>query len=249
MAKFTTNANVPCCSSPISAEDFFKDSPWLNVPMDRRGSILVEPLHPHGGLLGGSSKPDGPPKSKLAALAAARRKKENQKIGNNNEAKSSTGLLQDLSLTPRISSTGFRSSRSTAEDARSATPTPKQPKNFPASNADVQLPNSDISPSRQAARISKNLGDTDSDVNLAPAGEPSTFAQSIFGHPKKRNCDFEPLQPLFSVTAQAGLTANKNPFAVPSPDDVVLKAQNSSEGAKWTQASAHDTNRTRIQYW
>src|ERR1700709_1407075 len=71
------------CSKPFSFAEFFKDSPWLNIPPERQ-TIFLAPLYPRGGLLGGSS--DGTPKmSKLQALAAARKKKAQ-------EQKTSRGL-------------------------------------------------------------------------------------------------------------------------------------------------------------
>lgn len=74
MASFPSSFPPPC-KSQFSAREFFKDSPWLNVPADRRADILIEPLHPPLGLLGGASEGRGKT-SKLAALAAARKKKE-----------------------------------------------------------------------------------------------------------------------------------------------------------------------------
>src|SRR5947207_10758761 len=67
---------------PFSAAEFFRDSPWLNIPPHRKGEILVESLYPRGGLKGGSSSSSRTPPlntasgkmSKLAALAAARKK-------------------------------------------------------------------------------------------------------------------------------------------------------------------------------
>ncbi|OAX78671.1 translation elongation factor Tu [Emergomyces africanus] len=64
---------IPTCPEPFSAADFFKDSPWLNVPASRKADILIEPLYPPLGLLGGAPEPSGKV-SKLAALAARKRK-------------------------------------------------------------------------------------------------------------------------------------------------------------------------------
>ncbi|OJJ45509.1 hypothetical protein ASPZODRAFT_119957 [Penicilliopsis zonata CBS 506.65] len=67
------------CAVPFSAAEFFRDSPWLNVPEHRKADIIVEPLHPRLGLLGGAPEAGGKV-SKLAALAAARKKKESEKV-------------------------------------------------------------------------------------------------------------------------------------------------------------------------
>lgn len=70
------------CATPFTAKEFFRDCPWLRIPADREAEILIEPLYPRLGLLGGSSSAgDGGKMSKLAALAAKRRQKENEKIG------------------------------------------------------------------------------------------------------------------------------------------------------------------------
>ena len=80
------------CNVRLPASTFFNDCPWFNIPEERRGEILVEPLHRHGGLLGGaSSQGDGKP-SKLAVLAAARRKKGNEDQSGNS-ANSSVAIL------------------------------------------------------------------------------------------------------------------------------------------------------------
>ncbi|EER41538.1 elongation factor Tu [Histoplasma capsulatum H143] len=69
---------VPMCPEPFSAADFFKDSPWLNIPTRRRADILIEPLYPRLGLLGGAQETSGKV-SKLAALAARKRKESERK--------------------------------------------------------------------------------------------------------------------------------------------------------------------------
>jgi elongation factor 1 alpha-like protein len=66
-------------SKRFSTMDFFKDTPWLNVPIERQ-SVFIAPPYLRGGLLGGSS--DKTPKiSKLQALAAARKKNAQRKTG------------------------------------------------------------------------------------------------------------------------------------------------------------------------
>ncbi|ODH49558.1 translation elongation factor Tu [Paracoccidioides brasiliensis] len=64
---------IPECPQPFSTADFFKDSPWLNIPAQCKADILIEPLYPPLGLLGGAPEASGKV-SKLAALAARKRK-------------------------------------------------------------------------------------------------------------------------------------------------------------------------------
>lgn len=227
-------ANVSSCRQPFSAEDFFEDSPWLNVPINRRGVILVEPLRPHIGLLGGSPKSDGPPRSKLAALAAARRKKENQKAEDDKKPTNSVATLEKLSPNSRNPSRETRPSRSVAEDAKVTAPDPDQLQRHPARTKQGHLSVLDQEPSGKSETSPQNLQDVNGDtlLDLAPTAGPSTFAKSIFGPPTNRDLGSEPLKPLFSASAQAGSRANFNAFAGPSPDDVVQKAQSSSKGAR-----------------
>ena len=78
----------------MAAADWFKDVPWFNIPPEREGVILAEPVYPPLRLLGGSAKP-----SKLAALAAARKKKETDLKNTNTPAVDDKPLsLLDLSL-------------------------------------------------------------------------------------------------------------------------------------------------------
>jgi len=71
---------ITSCSSLVSAKDFFRDCPWFNIPSHRRADILIEPLYPRGGLLGGATPATAKPKvSKIAALVAKRRQKENER--------------------------------------------------------------------------------------------------------------------------------------------------------------------------
>ncbi|OJD10113.1 translation elongation factor Tu, partial [Emergomyces pasteurianus Ep9510] len=70
---------IPACpEEPFSAADFFKDSPWLNVPTYRKADILIEPLYAPLGLLGGAPEVSGKV-SKLATLAARKRKDSERK--------------------------------------------------------------------------------------------------------------------------------------------------------------------------
>lgn len=72
MSSSTTHAH-------FSAAEFFRDSPWLNVPAHRKADILMEPLYLRMGLLGGAQDAAGGKVSKLAALAAKRKQKEGEK--------------------------------------------------------------------------------------------------------------------------------------------------------------------------
>ena len=222
--------NLSSCSARFSAADFFSDAPWLNIPEDRRGEILIEPLYPRGGLLGGSSRPDGAPKSKLAALAAARKKKENQRPEYGQNATSSVTLLDKLGSKPRqvqldstpgLSEFGILSA-TTEQNVK------EQPRKYPRRKSKGLESPQDDQPAKEAFIKSSSLTspDTEKKPEITPTADPSVFARTIFGA---------------SITSQqhdiqtsdryvlGPETIAEFDFAGPSPDDVVTKAQNTKK--------------------
>jgi elongation factor 1 alpha-like protein len=176
--------------------------PWLNIPLDRQASFIA-PLYPRGGLLGGSA--DGAPKmSKLQALAAARKKKaQEQKSGG------STGVEAPMA-------------KLTLEQSKSTEQKPAPSRGFP------QRKRKDSSPHEKAPtpieRESSKEESQDIPMETPPLdqAEPSAFANTMFSTPSKSS-----KQPdsFFTLPYNAAPTANTDPFAGPSPDDVVMAAQ------------------------
>ncbi|KAL6714445.1 hypothetical protein ACLMJK_007869 [Lecanora helva] len=229
------------CSRAFSAADFFKDSPWLNVPQDRRGEILIEPLYPSMGLLGGASKQENAPKSKLAALAAARRKKDQQKAEDGQHLTKSVALLDKLGVkskepSPKSQlSPSILNSRSEsiaqADDARRR----KYPSRRPQ-NTDQKA-----QPSREADAIiitSPANPPTEEPPPSTLAASPSMFAKTLFGPVERRN---DRLTQCFDIDAMQSLCTEFD-FTGPSPDDTVLAAQNSKiDTPKPNQQKVHTT--------
>lgn len=199
-------AEPATCSKPFSFADFFKDMPWLNTPTDRH-TVFVEPLYPKGGLPGGSS--DGTPKmSKLQALAAARKKKaQEQKSGSSGVEKpmselSLNGVPKEASATgtsAKPSSRGFPLRK--RKDSNPHEKPPKAPS--PKKDTEMAVPDTrmEIAPINQA--------------------EPSAFASTMFSSPLPS----APSANLFTLPYNATATTATDPFAGPSPDDVVIAAQ------------------------
>jgi len=190
------------CLKPFSFADFFKDMPWLSIPLERQ-TIFVEPLYPRGGLLGGSS--DGASKmSKLQALAAARKKKSQE------QKSRSSGMekpMSELSINgeekatdslPKPSSRGFPSRK-----RKDSNPHEKQPK--------APSPKKDIAVDPRAQH------------GTAPVdhAEPSAFASTMFSS----SMSSAPSVNLFTLPYATTSTTATDPFAGPSPDDVVIAAQ------------------------
>ena len=228
------------CSEPFSAAEFFKDSPWLSVPPDRRAEILIEPLYPPGRLLGGSSQ-GGSKMSKLAALAAARKKKENEKSATNDikPANTSVALLDKLSINS--------SSRDSVPEQ-----SPEMVSIPAALQKKAQVPVAVSSPRRYPTRkpqspILPQVLKTDEDRSMDEAQEsadeplpraaaPSIFARTMLGpalgSTTKYHTNATPVLPayfgplmFFNIN-----DAESDPFAGPSPDDIVANAQSASKG-------------------
>jgi elongation factor 1 alpha-like protein len=207
--------------------DFFKDSPWLNVPKDRCGEILIEPLYPRGGLLGGTPNQDGAPRSKLAALAAARKNKENRKLEDSKNTTSSVALLNKLGAKPRESraDTLPSSSSPSPQSVSSGQSTKSQTKRYPPrsqnENGSPPKPSAEVASQALVALPSAEL---EAKPGVTPVAMPSRFARTIFGSPANSH---EPIfQAVDSYVLQCSEPHTEFDFAGPSPDDVVRKAQN-----------------------
>ena len=215
------------CSARFSAKDFFNDSPWLKIPDARRGEILIEPLHPRGGLLGGASKPDGAPKSKLAALAAARKKKEIQGAENGKNATSSVALLDKLnhkarqakpSGAPNLSSSEA-SSAITEQTVNERTKKDARRKSKVVNCSPIQQPFK--KPTEEPISLTSPAIEKKSEI--IPTAGPSVFARTIFGAPAVPHPEDVSHSDCYMIGPS---TYAEFDFAGPSPDDVVTKAQN-----------------------
>ncbi|KAL8688355.1 MAG: hypothetical protein Q9218_005715 [Villophora microphyllina] len=249
------------CDMKLSAADFFADAPWLNVPVERRGEILIEPLYPRGALLGGSPAPSGPKTSKLAALAAARKKKENEKQNSTNSrgGNASVAILDKLSnkspnreASDKNNSTDFKSENAASVQAQEP-PRAPQTRKYPIrrrESLDAVPPDkgeteTSSTPIDDAKGPGRNPG-----LQSVPAAEPSTFAMTVLGRPQDpQGLLAESIESLvFSSPSVSHANAKSNPFAGPSPDDIVTKAQSSSKGAaaaKKPATLAKDTKATK----
>ena len=212
----------------FSSKDFFKDVKWLAIPPENRADIIVETLLPRGRLLGGSSNQAGPPKSKLAALAAAR-KKENRDQRRNIASTSSVTILDRLKQETATSDSVKSGSFDGLVDpkGRFSRELKKYPtrKRRASTHQDEKLSSADVD-----ADLSTSNVEPRSPSDSVPKASPSVFAEVILG----------PSSAFFQVSRNKLLRQTANiredniadieAFAGPSPDDVVLKAQGSSQG-------------------
>lgn len=229
----------------FSAADFFRDCPWLNVPVHRKTEILVEPLYPRLGLLGGAPESGGK-MSKLAALAAARKKKEGEKAAvatpespvTPQPARSEGSTLKSsgtgLSLSERLAASKLSKASETNGGLRrlgKSGGSPSLPaRQQPAPEASKPPPPSVPEPTKQE-EPEKKPEQQHPTPNIRAS--PSTFASAILGnaagptmaepsHLNSNNVD------LLQIYGQDH--AEPFDFAAPSPDDVVMNAQSTAKG-------------------
>ncbi|RAQ60414.1 translation elongation factor EF-1 subunit [Aspergillus flavus] len=241
----------------FSAADFFRDSPWLNVPAHRKADILIEPLYPRLGLLGGAPESGGKV-SKLAALAAARKKKEGDKAStaapaqnaevNKTQVPSTEQKGASLSLRERLAGNGKIPKPEGAQSPRplgklshpgSHSPQKKPSPELVKQNGASQVNSANVQQELTAEPLVKKEEKEQPTVNIRAS--PSTFASTIVGDVTRPKLT-EP-SPLFSTSLDLMEIYGQNltepfDFTGPSPDDVVLNAQSSAKGFKSKQPAS-----------
>jgi elongation factor 1 alpha-like protein len=231
---------APCPTAHFSAADFFRDCPWLNVPSHRKAEILVEPLYPRLGLLGGAPE-NGGKVSKLAALAAARKKKEGEKAPapagtpDAPSPKPSHAPSQDtqapLSLRERLAASGksiqkppegsgLRRLGKSSSSSSSSSPAPREPQSEVKSPEPLPEPvELKAEPEPEPKEVAPNI-----------RASPSTFASTIVGAAGPTTAEPSHLHSSADLLKLYGQDAEPFDFAAPSPDDVVLNAQSTAKG-------------------
>ncbi|GFG16019.1 isoform 3 of HBS1-like protein [Aspergillus udagawae] len=245
-------------SSHFSAKDFFRDSPWLNVPAHRKAEILIEPLYPRLGLLGGAPESSGKV-SKLAALAAARKKKETDKpasgapttpgVAGSPEKTPVESKLASLSLRERLAGNGKPQkppeSGQLPRTLGRGTPleSPLAQKKLSPEPLKAKSPETiALEPAAKKLPVDEEVGKEEKEqpkVNIRAS--PSTFASTIVGVNMRPQIT-EPSH-LYSSTVDFMQIYGQDltepfDFAGPSPDDVVLNAQSSAKGFKSKQPAS-----------
>ncbi|PFH56039.1 hypothetical protein XA68_17172 [Ophiocordyceps unilateralis] len=218
-------------SSLRPGPETFNDMPWLHVPQERQ-AVLIPPLRPRLGLLGGG---DGPVKvSKLQALAAARKKKNNERKEQDGISQANDGIRR-LSLAdstnsqrpgPPPSSSGQPSLRSLPSVSRSSEVLPHQRAEQPRqSSMDSRVAREQGSETPLAMLDSPSPARTDGDDEVASFRQaaPSALARILLGSaPDRRQANRPDVFPMPYAASSAFVAAA---FLEPSPDDVVLAAQ------------------------
>jgi elongation factor 1 alpha-like protein len=182
----------------------------MRVPEHRKAEILIEPLYPRGGLLGGASS--GGRTSKLAALAAKRKIERSETAKNNADSQDDyTKSLNKLKISEANKTVPSFGRTTTA--TRSTTEEPVVLKTNP--------PDRNPQPKETGPVVTESTAPDASllaDSNLR--GRPSAFASIMTNHDTETHLSASP--DLISVLE----VAKSFDFTEPSPDDVVAKAQN-----------------------
>ncbi|KAL8911755.1 MAG: hypothetical protein Q9171_003147 [Xanthocarpia ochracea] len=235
---------TPVTKNQASSTGNSKDAPWLQIPSERQGEILIEPLYPRRGLYGGSPGAGEAKISKLAALAAARRKKENEKNISPEPEGSNASIAMLETLDRRARSRDASNLKGPATSGLEDTPSVaasfvpiRRSRKYPSKRQDCSP---SATPSNETPKESPPRGsETENSAQEAyprstPTAAPSVFAKTVFGD-AQNPLPYTP-EPLWSRTFSSprlsGVKAKSDPFAGPSPDDVVAKAQSSSKGVK-----------------
>lgn len=205
----TTSSTI--CSTPFSAADFFRDSPWLQIPNHRKAQILIEPLYPRGGLLGGSS--NSGKMSKLAALAAKRRQKDSERSASTS---TNSGPTQD------DYTASLNKLRITQPSRKLEITKMTEPSTIGKIGVDFEALNTgEVKETTHQRDIEEQPLEASSVVDQDIRAQPSAFASIMTSH------DAANYSPASIDVLSVDAIAKSFDFAEPSPDDIVTRAQTS----------------------
>lgn len=180
-----------------------------------RQSTFIAPILPRGGLLGGSS--DSAPKmSKLQALAAARKKKAQEQ-----KPTSTTGVekpLEGLSL--QDNKQHEQVDVSMQDSTTSKAPT----RGFPLRKRKDSNPHEKAPAPSTERELEPSYVEIPAEEEPLDQAQPSAFANAMFSNNSSSHHQHH--NNIFSLPyAVAATNIQHDPFAGPSPDDVVIAAQ------------------------
>jgi elongation factor 1 alpha-like protein len=215
----------------LSAKGFFNDCPWFGIPPHRHANILIEPLYPRLGLLGGSpsTATDGK-MSKLAALAARRRQKENEKAlaRGGDKVQPQEKQTSSFSGSRNPQSSPSEPPERTCMNDGTETNNLDSTKDFLPSNPVANL----VRCEPQLRSVEVRADSTNSPASLEPPtavrANPSPFAVTIMARDLSAvDTGSNVANDFASAMSFTSPRAKPFDFTDPSPDDVVTKAQSS----------------------
>ncbi|CAD6449361.1 8c653c68-7b3a-4870-b09b-57c95e3f3990 [Sclerotinia trifoliorum] len=223
-----------------SAKNFFANIPWFNLPPERVAIFTPPSQHP-GGLLGGSS--EGTPKmSKLQALAAARRKKAQDQQSLVSEVEKPMANLS-LNKTGDDSATELHDNKSISSSGDSLSKDAKHG-GSPFRKRKDSNPHEKVLKPQPTSRNHQTKIVPPVESSPVYQASPSAFASTMFQtasvtpRPRPENNFTMP------YTSEV-LNTPANPFAGPSPDDVVIAAQSKAGGKERKGTSKESPKESR----
>jgi len=203
-------ADSTICSTPFSAVEFFKDSPWLQIPEHRKAEITIKPRYPRLGLLGGASK--GNKMSKLAALAAKRKQQTSEQPGSGSNATLAraddyTASLDRLRISKPAETLLGQGDGETQKQM---------------TQEDLPMKGAGDDPRSHGKQNDASKDQLDQLILVDPniRGRPSAFASIMISQATEK--ESQPSSDVFSKR----LLPKTFDFTEPSPDDIVTRAQN-----------------------
>ncbi|KAI0133528.1 hypothetical protein BJ170DRAFT_715580 [Xylariales sp. AK1849] len=214
--------------------DFFHDMPWMNIPKERE-STLIAPLHPRGGLLGGS----GAPKklSKLQQLAAERKRKaEEQNVGDTGKGLEKAKDVADT--TQRLGRLSFNTKEkekqlapaSASISSMAASRSQPQSETRKRKNSDIIQLDGPVAKSPGKPGVNPPVAETREETTPAEPTAPSEFAQALLGSAPTPPAHVS--RASYALPYMALTSSVADAFSGPSPDDVVLTAQAKASNKK-----------------
>jgi len=214
---------TPAYPQALGPADYFRGVSWRRDEIDPEtlSDLIPQFENSRGGLLGGSSKP-----SKLAALAASRKKKEEEKRNitpksSADQSERAVALLDRLNLkqenvspqsasdVSEVTSTRLRFTAARHKDTEQTEDEPQEPESAPEPEMRTPPPDMRATPSLFAQAICRNHSSSADEDHSETLSDGSRQWSSGFTFPYANDPQY----------------IKSDPFARPSPDDVVLKAQ------------------------
>ncbi|CRK38328.1 hypothetical protein BN1708_007717 [Verticillium longisporum] len=212
---------------------YFEDMPWMNVPKHRQ-AIMVPPVLPVGGLLGGG---EGPKVSKLQALAAARKKKSEAVKKPEEPEERTQKRLAELNINEQTYSENVKPGSSILAKRQKLVSANSGAKALPAAQP-LPIPSGPSPPAAMEADEAQNGQSSDpapaEEQAVTSTSRPSAFAHVLCGLSAG---SADPSTDTFNLPYKSSPLFNSAAFDQPSPDDIVLAAQ-AKAGNRFDAAAA-----------
>ncbi|KAM0527048.1 hypothetical protein ACHAP6_002704 [Verticillium nonalfalfae] len=212
---------------------YFEDMPWMNVPKHRQ-AMMVPPVLPVGGLLGGG---EGPKVSKLQALAAARKKKSEAVKKPEESEERTQKRLAELNINEQTYAENVKPGSGILAKRQKLVSANSGGKTLPAAQP-LPIPSGPSPPTTMEVDEVHNEESSDpapaEEQAVTSTSRPSAFAHVLCGLSAG---SADPSTDTFNLPYKSSPLFNSAAFDQPSPDDIVLAAQ-AKAGNRFDAAAA-----------